>query len=80
MAINDLVERVRQYGSFLDESIGQISVIIERERQRNPSTRGREEDARRLQEVYGQETAYRNALREFKEKFPGLYESKPKTE
>lgn len=80
MTENDLAEKVRQYGSFLDESVGKISVIIERERQMNPNTRGREADARRLQEVYGQETAYLTALREFKEKFPDFYQAKPKTE
>ena len=79
MAQTDLVERIRQYGSFLDESMRKIATIVERERQMNPNTYHRQEDARKLAEVFGQETAYKNTLREFKERFPELYTSVQKT-
>lgn len=80
MAETNLADRVRQYGEFLDESMGKIQGPIRELSQRNPNTRGGQEDARKLSELYGQETAYRTVLREFLEKFSELYRAEPKTE
>ncbi len=75
MAEKDLAERVRRYGSFLEVQLGKAEETIRRERELRPSTIGHQDDACRLSEAQGKETAYVNALRRLEDEFPEVYRS-----